>query len=116
MDTRLISGWALASKYALLTLGCLLAYPRAVAHDQGVILVEQLGVVREIFHENLLEPPVMESAAEPAQPLQQTVGIGINDEDRLLGGVKQDTVGCLLADSINRKQLFPECRQLLVKE
>jgi hypothetical protein len=54
MDKGLISGWAFGSQNAPLTLGCFLAYPCAVTHNQGMILIEQLAVVREVSHENLL--------------------------------------------------------------
>ena len=115
MEIGRLSCWALGLQHALVTLGCLLAYPGAVTHYQGVILIEQLIVVWKAIHEHRPQPTVMESAAEPAQPLQQAVGISINDKTRLFGGVKQDTVGCLLTDPINRKQLLPKCRQLLCK-
>ena len=116
MEIGRLSRWALCPQHALVTLRCFLTYPCAVTHDQGVILIEQLAIVWQAFHEHPAQPTVMEFAAEPSQSLQQAVGVGINDETRLFGGVQQDTVGCLLPDSINRKQLFSECWQFLVKK
>ena len=88
MDIGRLSRWALCPQHALVTLGCFPAYPRSVAHDQGVILVEQLMVVWKTFHEHLAQPAVMEFAGKPPQSLQQTVGVGINDETRFFGGVQ----------------------------
>ena len=54
MVTGLISGWAFGSQHTPPTLGCLLAYPGTVTHNQSVILIEHLTVMREVFHENPL--------------------------------------------------------------
>ncbi|MCG8624095.1 MAG: hypothetical protein MJE68_19145, partial [Proteobacteria bacterium] len=80
-----------------------MAYPGTVTYDQGMILIEQLRVVREVVHENLSKFSVMVSAAEPSQPSQQTISIGIYDKRRFFGAVKQDTVCCLLTDTVDRE-------------
>jgi len=84
-----------------------------VANEKGVILVIKRGISREVFHEERLKSGVTAGLGEQAKSTHDAAGVGIYDEDWLIGRVKQDGVGRFLTDSINGQKLLTKFAQVL---
>ena len=75
-----------------------------MAHDLGMVLVEQRGLARERCVEQRLQRLVGGVGRGQAQARQQAAGRGVDDEERLARRVERDRVCGLRADARHREQ------------
>ena len=75
---------------AALAAGLLSADLSAVAHDQGVVLVEQVRIRRQMLGEKGAVDRVEPLLRRQAQPMEDPPGVGVDHEGLLAGCVQQD--------------------------
>jgi hypothetical protein len=76
-----------------------------VPHEQGVILVEELGIGGQGMGEQIPELVVTGGFGGEPESLADPAGEGVDDEKRILRRVQQDGVGCFWSDPLQTEQL-----------
>ncbi len=56
-------------------------------HQQGVVFVEEPGLVGQILHEEFLGSGIAPLSREQAQPLKNAAAVGIHHKDGLARGI-----------------------------
>ena len=80
----------------------------AEGYDQGVIFIVKGDVGRQGIHKIFLQNVVMQSSVKVQMPFCHPLGVGINNKNRLVEGIKQDAVRRFPTDTLDGKQLFPQ--------
>lgn len=76
-----------------------------MAHDQRVILIEELGAPGKLDQKELLKLFVGDLWADKPKAREDALRISVYDEDRPVRSVEQDRVCCLWTDAPDREQL-----------
>src|SRR5215510_5867333 len=74
--------------------------------DKRVEFVEDLVITRESGFECCAELFITGLRMRKAVAFEDTAGVGVDDEDRMLAGVEEDRVRGFGADPANSKKLF----------
>jgi hypothetical protein len=77
-----------------------------VMDQKRVIFIEERSPVGQVFHEETLVSGVTITIRGQADAVNNAPGIGINNEDRFIGGVQDYGIGSLLANTVNRQELW----------
>ena len=93
-------------KAALLAEGVGLAHSLSQTDQKSVIFIKQPGVSRQISHKEGLIGGIAVIAGSQAQAVNDTAGVGVNNEGRLVGSIEYYRVGCFLADAVDGKELL----------
>jgi hypothetical protein len=101
---------------ALLAAGAGLANILGQTYQQGMILVKESGVRRQICHKEGLISTVAVAAGSQSDMADDTAGVGINNEYRFVGGIKYYGIGGFFADSVNGKKFLAEAVNILGKQ
>ena len=76
-------------------------------NDQSVVFVVNGNIRRQCIHKNLLQNVVMQSSVKVQMPFSHPPGVGINDKNRFIESIKQDTVRRFPPDTLDGKQFAP---------
>jgi len=76
--------------------------------DEGVEFVEELVVGGERGFEEIADLVVGELGMRAAVALEDTASVGVDDEDRMFAGVKENRVGGFRADAAEGEELLAE--------
>jgi len=79
--------------------------------QKRVIFIEERSPVGQVFHEESLVGGVTitpTASGRQADAVNNTPGVGINNEDGFTSGVEDYGVGGLLANAVNRQKLWPK--------
>jgi len=77
-------------------------------HNQGVILVIQGRLFRKGTHEECLQGIIRDVGSNQTVSLENSSGIGINDKDGLIAGIKQNAVCRFLSYAVDGEQFLPK--------
>jgi hypothetical protein len=80
----------------------------SVADEQGMVFVEKIGVSRKVRHKKQLIAGIAMVRRSHSHPVDDTPGISVDDENRLVAGIEYDGVGGFLSDSINIQELLSQ--------
>ncbi len=69
-----------------------------------------------MIHEQLLDPFIATILINEVVAQENTVGVGVDHEDRQASGVKQDGIGGLPTDALDGEQLLAKTRQRLIEK
>jgi hypothetical protein len=89
------------SQATLIAKGNLLTHPFAVADEESVVFIEQLLIGGQVLHEQRLESGIVTSWWAQPQSGEYALGVGVNDEYRLVCGVEDYRVCRFWADAVD---------------
>jgi len=84
-------------------------------HEQGMVFVKKPGIGREVCHKKLLVSGVAFTIVSQPRTTQKAACVGINNENRLIAGIKYYGVGGFLADAVDTEEMLPQPADILSK-
>ena len=79
-----------------------------MADDQGVIFVEDIGIVPERLFESGPQGLVVLIPRHQAQSAEDPAGVGIDDEHRATEGIEKNVIGRFGSDAVQADERIPQ--------
>ncbi len=92
------------------------AHPLAMADEEGVILIEESFILRQVLSEERLKGLVAIRFSGEVKAAEDAPGIGIDDEDRPPRSVEDYGVRGLRANAVDREELLAKGSGIKGKE